>query len=760
MVVAKSRRESAIMVAVGFALASVSVPASAQLEEIVVSARKQEERAQDIPISVAAFGSVELAERGAKDLFDISRFTPGFSFDRVNRYGVQGGVSRPVIRGMSNIIGEGNASVFIDGILYSDSILSFPMDIVERVEVIKGPQAALFGRATFSGAINYVTKKGSNEPESKVSVRAAEWGDYETNLLTRGALVEDKLFYMAHARYYTFGGMYRNALDGERIGEEESVNVNASIEYRPTDAFSALLAAGYTRDRDGLAAVTLQDRFANNCYLNTARQYYCGAVHEQDSATLDRAGLFGTDGLHRDSTRISAQLTWDLPADFKLISNTGGFFTETAYGYDSTYQAATVLGPTTVPGAPGYTRPASDPVRNGGVMRNEITDREEWSTELRLESDRAARLRYMVGAFHYQSDRTLEEQHFLATAPTIFSGETSVRNTALFTSAAFDITDAWEVTAELRYSEDEISNAKANIGSIGKTFYSVSPRVTATYKLARDSMVYANVAKGNKPGVINSDPRFPAEIQFADEEQSWNYEIGTKNTFFNGVLMANLALYYIDWSDQQITASFTFPPPTGGTQSYIRNAGETEIKGVELELEAALTDNFTAGATYSFTDAKFKELLDPEAMQLFGNPSLAGKKLPGVPEQQASIYGKFRFPVGDLYSGFVRADTSYTDRKYDQIYQLAHTGEQVLTNLSVGIEADHWSVSLFVNNLTDDRTPSTVTRYVDQLNRNVPQYVNGNPQQSNLPGSSTLERAFFFPLPQKRQIGLTASYRF
>ncbi len=121
---------------------------------------RREERLQDVPIAVTAFTSETLAETGARDVFDLTRITPGFSFERLNRYGVQGGVSRPVIRGMSNILGEGNASVFVDGILFSDSILSFPFDIVERVEVIKGPQAALFGRSTFAGAINLVTKKG------------------------------------------------------------------------------------------------------------------------------------------------------------------------------------------------------------------------------------------------------------------------------------------------------------------------------------------------------------------------------------------------------------------------------------------------------------------------------------------------------------------------------------------------------------------------------------------------------------------------
>ena len=124
-----------------------------QLEEVVVTARKTEERLQEVPLSIAAFSSEDIQSSGARDLYDLTRFTPGFTFEKLNRYGARGGVSRPVIRGMSSILGEGNASVFVDGILYSDSILAFPMDVVERVEVIKGPQAALFGRSTFSGAI-------------------------------------------------------------------------------------------------------------------------------------------------------------------------------------------------------------------------------------------------------------------------------------------------------------------------------------------------------------------------------------------------------------------------------------------------------------------------------------------------------------------------------------------------------------------------------------------------------------------------------
>lgn len=754
------RNATTLALAVAAVLASGTAVA-AQLEEVVVTARKTEERLQDVPISVSAYRSEDLEERNARDVYDLTRFTPGFSFERVNRYGVQGGVSRPVIRGMSNILGEGNASVFVDGILYSDSILAFPFDIVDRVEVIKGPQAALFGRATFSGAINLVTKKGSNESDNKVSVRLAQFQDYEANVLSRGALVADKLFYMAHVRYYTFGGMYTNRLDGQKLGEEESKNVNASIEYRPGGAFSAVLSGGFSKDDDGLAAITLQDRFANNCFLRAPRQYYCGAVGEQNGATLDRAGLNGTEGVNRESTRLALQLTWDFDA-FSVVSNTGGFSTDTEYGYDSTYQAATALGRTTVPGAAGYVRTATDPVRTGGVMRNEVTSRDEWSTELRIQSAKESRLRWLAGAYYYQSERQLEERHFAATAPTVYNGITKVDNRALFGSLGFDVTDRWEATAEIRYSEDEITNENPFLtpprAEIGQKFKSWSPRVTSTFKVTPDNMVYANVARGNKPGVINADPRFPPEIRFANEEKSWNYEVGSKNTFLGGRLQANVAFYYTDWTNQQLTTAYTFP--TGGTQSYISNAGKSRVQGAELELQAALTDNLSAGLTYSYADAEFVTLNDNEARELFGSTSLQGYKLPGVPQQQLSVFGKVTFPLGAAATGFVRADGSYTDKKYDQIFNLAHTGYQKLVDLTFGLETDSWLASIYVKNLTDDRVTSSVSRYVDQLNLNVPQYPNANAAQANVTGSTVTERAFFFPLPARRQVGLNVSYRF
>ncbi len=258
-------------------------------------------------------------------------------------------------------------------------------------------------------------------------------------------------------------------------------------------------------------------------------------------------------GRGRQSFRASLQLSWDFDA-FEVISNSGGFKTDSDYGYDSTYQGATARGLTGVPGAPGYLRAATDPVRSGTVLRNEVSSREEWSTELRIQSAADARIRLVGGALYYTSERVLEERRLrppgtglAGEAPTVYSGISTVDNWAVFGQISSDVTERLNLSAEVRYAEDKIANTNPFLATprpeIGQKFQSWSPRFTATFKATPANMVYANAALGNKPGVINADPRFPADIQFADEESAWNYEIGSKNQFLDGRALINLSVY-------------------------------------------------------------------------------------------------------------------------------------------------------------------------------------------------------------------------
>ena len=498
---------AAIVASSGVAVAQEGTGA---LQEIVVTSRKVEEKLQDIPLSVAAFGAAELEERGMDDLFKVSTSTPGFSFEKLNRFGVQGGGSRPVIRGQSNILGEANASIFIDGLLYSDSVLSLPSDNIGRVEVTKRPRPALFGRTPFAGAINMITKKGTNDFENTISAKMAEYGDYELNGLSRGPLVEDKVFYMVHARYYESGGMYKNSLDGQRVGDEQSVNFNASLEFRPTEDWVIRQNAGYGEDDDGAAAVALQDRFANNCFLNVARQYYCGEIITGET-TEQNLDLFGDRiGLDKEATRLSAQVEYDA-GNWSLAWNTGYFNADSTYGYDVDITSnSTALG--------------------GSFNRIAVSDRTEISSELVFRTDETQRIRGLAGVYMYQSRRDFREDRL--NGSTVNEGEQRIDNTAIFGAVEADLTDRLTGRVELRYAEDKIGNnnpaARPTLALIENTFSSTSPRVSLDYKLTEDNLVYVAAAKGNKPGFINSNPLLDPSLRFADEESAWNYEVGTK----------------------------------------------------------------------------------------------------------------------------------------------------------------------------------------------------------------------------------------
>ena len=724
---------------------------SLQLEEIVVTARKREESIQDIPISVSAFTANEIETLGSRNLSDLSDFAPGFTFETFGgRRGAEGDVSRPVIRGQSNIIGEGNAAIFVDGILYTESILSFPIDIVERVEVIRGPQAAQFGRSTFSGAINLITKRGTNEVQNRLNLRAFEDSEYEINLSSRGPLIEDELFYFVHGRYYTYGGEYKNELDGRTVGGERSTGFNGGLEWRASENLTLDFTLGYNEDDDDIPAQRVQDRFSNNCFLDQARQYYCGEIQEFESVTLEVDRLNGEDGLDREVLRLTGKATWDINGSGYTLTASGGYNdAESTFGNDQT-----MLG---------------DGIQfAGGIfVRAEDSDRQEWSGELRFESPAEERLRYLAGAFIYERDRErLRRRPGTDIIITDF-GEENVENQAVFGAVEYDFTDKLTGTVEVRYQEDTIENVQASGNVLDETFDSVQTRFTLDYAVNDDVMVYLNIAEGNKPGAINSDPRLPEQFRTADEEESWNYEVGFKASLFENRMTLNTSVFYIDWTQQQLTQSGEF---NDIPLSFITNAGETTVYGFEVMGDLVLTPNWTAGFSFALANATFDENCDPvQGEQLTGfdcvssvtgapGGSVEGNQTPIAPETMATLSSTYTIPMASGRDFFIRGDYSFQSRKYAQVHNFAYVGSRNLLNLKAGLRSDDWTVILFVDNVFDDLTPSTIVRFADLVNLNIgPQ---DNPAQNNVPGTTVVERGFLVPLPRSRRAGLSFTYNF
>jgi len=321
------------VVLAGSVLAAASPHAQAQsgstsarpLEEIVVTARKREELLKDVPLAVTAISDERISELNLQGVEDVARFTPGFSYTAA--FGRRNG-ERPVIRGQSNILGEPNASFFVDGVFISGPSVSTEIASLERVEVIKGPQAALYGRATFAGAINYVTRRPTNLLEGEVRATGAEHGEYELAAWASGPIVDDRLLFFVSARHWEYGGEWTNQLTGKKVGAQETNSISGKLLWNITDNLEAIGLLSYSEDDDNHIALTFQGREFNNCLPRgpsnpRSRGYYCGeAIDTADLPVELRTDLFPKGGgLERDRVRGSLTLNWVL-SDWTLTSVT------------------------------------------------------------------------------------------------------------------------------------------------------------------------------------------------------------------------------------------------------------------------------------------------------------------------------------------------------------------------------------------------------------------------------------------------------
>ncbi len=373
----------------------VPPPAERELKQdtIVVTARKTEESLTDVPISISAFTAEEIFESGSENVADIALKTPGFSFrEGFGRTGSgQGGAGvRPVIRGMSNILGASNAAFFVDGVFVSGNITSYQLDNLQRVEVIRGPQSALFGRQTFAGAINFVTRDPGDEFAGRINATVAEYDNYEASGYVSGPLIKGILSGELNARYYDFGGDYENADGGENLGAQRTYNLGGKLVFTPTDNLTVRALVGWSEDRDGGFAYGAFGSDKLNCFLpdingaffgiptstNRSRGYFCGEIDVPDTLAFNDAELdqLGYNGLERTAWRSSVQADYETDNGYTFTSVTAYNQSENLNSYDS------ALAPSTVP--------------NFSIAQSMV---EDFSQELRVLSPRDRAFRWLAG---------------------------------------------------------------------------------------------------------------------------------------------------------------------------------------------------------------------------------------------------------------------------------------------------------------------------------------------------------------------------
>ncbi|MCY3988669.1 MAG: TonB-dependent receptor plug domain-containing protein, partial [Gammaproteobacteria bacterium] len=313
-----------------FVLASSVFPGTANaqegavaLEEIVVTARRVEERLQDVPLAITAFSAAEIQAAGIENLNDVADLTPGMTFSNL----IGEFLPVPVIRSIAPTAvqdRENNAAIFVDGVYVSGREgLNFSQLDLERIEVVKGPQAALYGRNSFSGAVNFVTARPTDEFRGKAELTFGDRGRMVASGAISGPLVEDKLRARVAIILNQWDGSYENQVpDGPDIGGFEYETVQASLYWTPTEQFEAGLSLYVSQDQIDVSALTSVTATCENVSARGVRlANYCGelpSIGKNDLHVLERAT-----GEERDVER--AHLTMKLDTALGEISALSGF---------------------------------------------------------------------------------------------------------------------------------------------------------------------------------------------------------------------------------------------------------------------------------------------------------------------------------------------------------------------------------------------------------------------------------------------------
>ncbi|MCC5870403.1 MAG: TonB-dependent receptor, partial [Gammaproteobacteria bacterium] len=495
---------------------SASAASLQTMDEIIVTARKREERLQDVPVSVTAISGDFIADAGLTSIRDIADFTPNFSF----RESFGRTFDRPVIRGMSNILGGPNTGIFIDGIFVSGSISATELSNVERVEIIKGPQAALYGRATFAGAVNYITRTPTDELQSDITLSVAEYGERELYGSVSGPLVDGQVYYLLSARHYTYDGHYRNeGTGGGRAGGEESSSLSGALFWTPTDRLDITLRAAYSEDDDDHIAFRLQPSQFNNCFPDAPLGYFCGPVQRFDAVELN-LDVLPDPGLQRDTSRFS--LSADLDVGAVTFTSISSYTRErTRIQRDNDFLDTN--------NNPLIFLPFLSVEAFRTFDRSNLYD---LSQELRVSSDPGQRLRWLTGVYLYRERESGESGSGVNLFETTPTAPRRVTNRAAYGAVEFDLTDQLTASAEIRHARDRIqtesrstANGEERVVDLSNTFVSTTPRATLRYAFSDSLMAYANVARGNKPGGFNT------ALQAADILPEERERLGEFQTF-------------------------------------------------------------------------------------------------------------------------------------------------------------------------------------------------------------------------------------
>ncbi len=709
----------------------ISTPAHAQseglvLEEIIVTAQKREQLISDIGVAVDVISGEILRESGASSLIDVARFSPGLNIQTpFGEYGYPLIALRGVnTDGFIETLPQ-STGVYADGVYLSQPPMqAFRLLDLERMEVLKGPQGTIYGRNTIAGAVNFIAKRPTFEPEgyatlgvgrySRTSLEAAFGGPFSDTVAGRAAV---KILRQTDS---PLTNTNPGVGDG---GEVDQFFARGSLLFKPNDDVElliqfhggrddsdvwpfALIPAGADTDNDGLPD-QLCDEFvrgdidaaAINCLA--ADPFVSGTSFNDtdgDPYTINQNAI----GSHNyRSTGIAAELNWS----FDTVTLTA------VTGWDD-FERADFLD-----------EDAGPTVAIDDVRRSDVT---QFSQEIRLASDNESGPQWLAGIY-FSTDE-------LEGSPSFDSGGRQDNSTletdtlAVFGQVEFPIADDLSLTVGGRWTDVErdffyqtngFGAAPELLAGITSTFSDndYSARLALNWNASNDTLVYGSISRGFNAGTFNS--QFLGSVENAMPTKSESmvaFELGVKSTLAGGRANIEAAVYHYDFSDPQVVA---VEPLSNISANFLINADDATLTGAELQLRALPIDWLEFNLGIAYIDSEYGSLAtsiagtgtgspSPDNAPIFGSTlvNLNGNSFPNHPELSINSSARVTLPINENWRFAGNIDFLWEDdiprdlRATRALFTESHI--DVDLRLAVQSTDEKWDAAVWVRNLTDE----------------------------------------------------------
>jgi iron complex outermembrane recepter protein len=693
------------MLAAWIIATAVAMPVMAQgteMEEIVVTARKRDESFQDVPVTINVFTEKLVEDAGIQRPSDFIQMVPNMTLVETQN----AGNAFVVIRGISQARNsEPSVAVQVDGVLETNPA-EFNQELfdIQQIEVLKGPQGALYGRNAIGGAIIINTKDPGDEFEARVK---AGYGN-ENSMRGQAGIsgpIGDTLAYRVSVNYYETDGFLDNVFLNEKADPVEDLSARARFIWEPNDNFTGDL------------------RFSMSD-LSTKALYF---VIPRD----DEANPFSTFFTAPDANNVSEQIQLDNPgindrdlfnASLKLDFGAGDGTITSVSAYNTTEEILT--------GDAFDFRPAANSIFMAlfgtDLNQSQFLDIESYSQEIRYTSPTEGKFRWIAGAYFVHTDRFIStgnnvdtgngvdpiyrEPRLTGTNPSFsfLADEQDNDAWAVFANATFEISDKVELDAAIRYDEDKRENTTVTPeaflplgtppGSSGQvrshTWSKAQPKFTLRYEPTETTTIYGGYSRGFRSGGFNqtgvgavADAAGIAGVNdLFDAEVADTGEIGVKSAFLDGRLKLGAAAFYTE-----STNGYFFVFLAANSTQNLGNV-DAQYQGFELEANWNVTDQFSTYASYGYTDSKITGMEDP---------TVIGNEAPLVSRMTGNFGMQYVMPIGNALDLLLRVDYRHTGRTWWEPYNTTSRNPIDIVDARIGLEGERWTATLWGKNLGD-----------------------------------------------------------